>query len=263
MSGPKFLFEFEDLDWFPQTIRESMTDFLRYLLRYSHFYEPVVPIIREGLEQTESQQLFDLCSGSAGPALDIISGLEKQGVTAQMTLTDKFPNLRAWQSIQRQNPNIRFIETPVDATHIPEQYQGFRTMFSAVHHLNEETISGVLKNAATHKEGIAIFDGGDKNIPILLAIVLFHPLLFFFATPFFRPFRFSRIFFTYLIPIIPFCTVWDGVVSIVRLYRPDELLSIAQNAGIENYRWRAGQQKNKFGMRVTYLIGYPQTTHAT
>ncbi|MFT3793190.1 hypothetical protein [Flavobacterium sp.] len=261
MSGPRWLFEFEDLNWFPHTIRESMTDFLCHLLRITHFYAPVLPLIREGMQRSKTTQLVDLCSGGGGPAAEILSGLAKPNTNVHMTLTDKFPNTSAWKMLQRKHPHIGFIETSMDAAHLPSDLKGFRTVFSAVHHLDEKTITAILANAAESRSGIGIFDGGDKNLLPILGIILVHPLLFFFLTPFFRPFRFSRIFFTYLVPIIPLCTIWDGIISILRLYRPDELLAIAQNAGIDNYEWHAGQRKNKFGMQVTYLMGYPQTTN--
>ncbi|MBC8172783.1 MAG: hypothetical protein H7X71_02655, partial [Chitinophagales bacterium] len=106
---------------------------------------------------------------------------------------------------------------------------------------------------------IGIFDGGDKNIFIILGIILIHPVIFFLFTPFFKPFRFSRLFFTYIIPVIPLCTIWDGVVSILRLYTPDELLKLAGEADNKNYVWKSGKVKNRFGMHITYLVGYPIT----
>jgi len=78
-------------------------------------------------------------------------------------------------------------------------------------------------------------------------------------TPFFKPFRFSRLLYTYIIPIIPFCTIWDGIVSIIRLYKPSELLKIAREVDTENYFWEAGKKRSNFGLKVTYLIGYPLT----
>jgi hypothetical protein len=107
------------------------------------------------------------------------------------------------------------------------------------------------------KSGIGIFDGGDKNIFTVLGIILLHPIAFFLFTPFFKPFRFSRIFFTYLIPIIPLCTIWDGVVSIIRLHNPGQLIEMAEEVDRVNYSWKAGTVKNKFGMRIAYLIGTP------
>ncbi|MBK8749040.1 MAG: hypothetical protein IPM04_14825 [Saprospiraceae bacterium] len=79
---------------------------------------------------------------------------------------------------------------------------------------------------------------------MILGIILFHPLLFFLFTPFFRPFRISRLIFTYLIPIIPFCTVCDGIVSITRLYAPEHLERIARVHDEARYTWTSGQVKN-------------------
>ena len=106
---------------------------------------------------------------------------------------------------------------------------------------------------------IGIFDSGDKHIGTILGILFFHPILFFFCTPFIKPFKWSRIFFTYIIPLIPIYTIWDGVVSILRLYRPDELLNMAKSIDRENkYDWESGNIKNKIGFSVAYLIGIPK-----
>jgi len=76
-------------------------------------------------------------------------------------------------------------------------------------------------------------------------------------TPFFKPFGFSRLFFTYIFPLIPLYTAWDGCVSILRMYKSQELLEIAENTNSKNYFWKAGKVKNKLGIHSTYLIGYP------
>jgi len=66
MNIKDHLFEFEDLDWFPDTIRESMTDYLRYLITALNFYKPIIPLIIKGLNQTNTNQIIDLCSGGGG-----------------------------------------------------------------------------------------------------------------------------------------------------------------------------------------------------
>jgi len=93
---------------------------------------------------------------------------------------------------------------------------------------------------------------------MILLLIIVHPILLFLCTPFFRPFRISRLLFTYLIPIIPFCTIWDGIFSIFRLYNPDEMLQMAMKADINGYSWKSGKVRNKYGMSIAYLIGYPE-----
>ena len=53
--------------------------------------------------------------------------------------------------------------------------------------------------------------------------------------------------------------MWDGIISIIRLYTPSQLLKIATNVEAVKYCWKAGKVKNKFGMNITYLLGYPIT----
>lgn len=254
------LFEFEDLSWFPNCIRESMMDCLSFIIKLLQIYQPIVPLIMEGLQKTHSTQIVDLCSGGNGAMEQISHNINRQSDDKiKIILTDKFPNVNAFQLLaKKSNGNISFLEKSVDAANVPSNLKGFRTIFSAFHHFNKPIAKSVIQNAVDARSGIGIFDGGDKNIFIIIGLILIYPFIFFFCTPFFRPLRFSRFFFTYLIPIIPFCQIWDGIVSIIRLYRPDELLKIAHEVDSETYYWRAGKMKNKFGMQVSYLIGYPK-----
>lgn len=254
-----YLFEFEDLAWFPNMIRESMTDYLRYLITQVDFYRPIVPLIIEGMSKTNTNRIIDLCSGGGGAIEQVQNELKQLTDTeTKIILTDKYPNTSAYKFLSVKTDGvISFLHTSVDAADVPLTMNGFRTIFSGFHHFNQLTAKSVLKNAVDARSGIGIFDGGNKNLLAILAILVVHPLAFFFFTPFFKPFRFSRLFFTYIIPIIPFCTVWDGIVSIIRLYKPNELLDIAREVEPETYQWRSGKMKSKFGLNVTFLIGYP------
>jgi hypothetical protein len=250
------LFEFEDLSWFPNTIRESMTDYLRYFLKITDFYAPVAPLLQQAIQNTQSQRIIDLCSGSGGPVEQIQQQLRHLGCDVPMVLTDKFPNFSSYRLLNEKDSQILFADHEVDATDVPQTLTGFRTLFSGFHHFDQATARQVLQNAVDANAGIAIFDGGDKNILTIFGILFLQPIGFVFWTPFFRPFRFSRIVFTYLIPIIPICTVWDGAVSILRLYTPKDLQQMASETG-GNYHWQSGKVKNKWGMHIAYLIGYP------
>ncbi len=261
--NPKFsnyFFEFEDLSWFPGTIRESMTDCLRYIVTFINLYQPVTPLIIEGLQKTNTSRIIDLCSGGGGAIQQILNNINQQSnEKVKIVLTDKFPNINAFQLLSAESKgDISFSDVSVDAAHVPSDLNGFKTIFSAFHHFSKPLAKSVLQNAVESKSGIGIFDGGDKNIFVIIGMIPFHIIFFFFFTPFFRPFRFSRLFFTYIIPVIPFCQIWDGIVSIIRLYKPEELLVIAKEVDSKNYFWKAGKVKNKFGIHVTYLIGYPK-----
>jgi hypothetical protein len=254
------LFEFEDQQWFPDVIRRSMTDYLRYLLGVFHLYQPAAALVMEGVEQTGATQVVDLCSGSGGAIEQIQREIERQfSRRIPVVLSDKFPNCAAYALLEEQTGGrIAYCEQPVDATDVPGSLKGFRTVFSAFHHFDTGTARDVIGNAVKAGEGIAVFDGGDKHIGMLLLILLVHPLVLLLGTPFFKPFRWSRIWFTYLIPLIPFCTIWDGWVSVLRLYSPGQMLQLAQaGSNGRHYVWKTGRLKNKWGMRISYLLGYP------
>ncbi|MCR5888839.1 hypothetical protein LRS06_13910 [Hymenobacter sp. J193] len=108
--------------------------------------------------------------------------------------------------------------------------------------------------------GIGVFEGAGKHwLEVLLALTLL-PVAQLCITPFIRPFSFSRLFFTYGLPLIPLCTIWDGCVSLLRLYPPDALLALARRADPAGaYHWQAGKVRHSWGPQVTYLVGWPQS----
>ena len=252
------LFEFEDLSWFPNSIRESMTDYLGFVLDKLKFYDPVVPLLAEKMTLLQINTIVDVCSGSGLPVKGIFPTLNKQH-TVRFLLTDKFPNLSSYKKLKANSGGkIDYVETSVDAMNVSKELRGLRTIFSAIHHFKEEQVKRILKDTIKKNMPIGIFDSGDKNIFTILGIIFIHPIIFFFVTPFLKPFRWSRIIFTYFIPITPFCTVWDGVISILRLYSPKALLKLAEEADEnEEFHWEYGKLKNKKGFKITYLTGIP------
>jgi hypothetical protein len=64
------LFEFEDLAWFPKSIRDAGTDYLRVMWE-AGAYKPIVPGLRDALVKTGNQHVLDLGSGSGGPVVTV------------------------------------------------------------------------------------------------------------------------------------------------------------------------------------------------
>ena len=78
-------------------------------------------------------------------------------------------------------------------------------------------------------------------------------------TPFIRPFRWSRLFFTYVLPIVPLASIWDRVVSCLRVYSPEEMRELVQSLGPNDYGWDIGRLAVKNApTKLTYLIGRPR-----
>jgi hypothetical protein len=174
------------------------------------------------------------------------------------TQSDKFPNLKAFEKLQKSFPkNIDFSTEAIDAAQVPSKLKGFRTLFSSFHHFRPEDAREILSDAVSNNEGIAIFEFTQRKFSAILAMLL-TPLFVLLVTPFIRPFRFSRILWTYLLPLVPLLVVFDGVVSCLRTYMPNELKEMTKNFS-ENYQWEIGELPVKASIvPVTYLIGYPK-----
>lgn len=234
-------------------------DFLRFAISKLRVYSPIVPLLEELLTRSGQTQILDLCAGGGGGIIGIQKELEQRMQQhIGVTLSDLYPNIPAFKLIQQEtNGAINYIPQPIDATGVPPEITGCRTIFSAFHHFSPQLAQSILQDAATKRVPIGIFEGAGKNYLEVVAAILFFPIVFFLLTPFMRPFRWSRLIFTYLVPLIPLCTIWDGCVSIMRLYTPEHLLQLTRSIAATNYTWRAGKVKHKTGLKIIYLIGYP------
>ncbi|UOQ78238.1 class I SAM-dependent methyltransferase [Hymenobacter sp. 5516J-16] len=256
------LFEFEDLPWFPQVIRAGMMDYLRYMITALGTYQPIVPLLQQALRHTRQTQLLELGAGAGGGTAPLLRQLQTTGLpTATVTLTDLYPQPLAWQTLQAQTPGLRYELAPVDATAVAPALTGFRTIFSAFHHFPPAAAEAILADAVRQRAGIGVFEGAGKHWAEILLACTVLPVAQLLITPFMRPFRLSRLFFTYVLPLIPLFTIWDGCVSILRMYPPAQLLALAHRADAAGaYRWQAGVVRHWWGPEVTYLIGVPAET---
>jgi hypothetical protein len=63
-----------------------------------------------------------------------------------------------------------------------------------------------------------------------------------------------------MVPVIPFELLFDGLVSCLRTYRPEELHDIITALSATHYRWEIGENSSSPGKPpITYLIGLPLT----
>lgn len=131
-------------------------------------------------------------------------------------------------------------------------------MFTSFHHFAPEEARAILQNAVDAGQSIGVFEI-TRRAPSTIALMFPWALMLFAFTPLIRPFRWSRLLYTYLIPIIPLVLLFDGVVSCLRTYRPQELREIIKNlSGIE-YQWEVGEHPTGSGRApITYLIGTPR-----
>ena len=252
--------ELHEQPWFPSSLRHEITDALQFGISFLKAYAPIAPLLLSVLDSTRSRSIVDMCSGGGGPWLDLSRKLQADGRAFHILLTDKYPNLRAFQNVRAASENhIVFYPDSVDAIKVPGELQGFRTMFTSFHHFPPEQARAVLQNAVDAGQSIGIFEI-TRRAASTIALMFPWALMPFIFTPLIRPFRWSRLLCTYVVPIIPLVLLFDGVVSCLRTYRPQELREMIKKlAGIE-YQWEVGEYARASGEApITYLIGSPQT----
>jgi hypothetical protein len=262
MNIPRLhLFELEDQPWFPFTIRDLCTDYLHFIEKQFALHRPAVPLVAEALRLGNTTSIIDLCSGGGGPILPLLDALVEQGVAANAILTDRYPNRPAFQQNGGASQGrISFRLEPVDARAVPSELRGLRTLFNSFHHFRPADAIAVLRDAARARQPIGIFEIPERRVRNLVSMILLTPLMVAVATPFMRPFRWRRLLWTYVAPLVPLTVWWDGIVSQSRAYSPAELERLARAVGVEGYSWRAGRVPiGPMPGFLTYLIGYPES----
>ncbi len=255
------LFEFEDQTWFPASVREAMTDFLSFMSGFADVpFSGFVERLNRAMLETGDDRLIDLASGAGGPAITIARLLRtKREARVTVTLTDLYPNLPRLELARREGQGfVDFVEQPVDARAVREDLRGFRLMCNAFHHLGPSAARECLADAVRQRQGLALLEFVQRS-PLAAAQVSIGMVTMLLVTPFIRPYRASRILFTYLIPVVPLCTLWDGLVSCLRAYEPDELKALVDSLPANDYTWEIGRLPvPRTPASVTYLIGRPQ-----
>jgi hypothetical protein len=181
----------------------------------------------------------------------------------EVLLTDKYPCTRKLDNRESASASrIHFLARSVDATQIPEHLDGFRTLISSFHHLQPDEARRLLQDSVSRRQGIGIFEAPARRALTLLSL-FFIPIAAWLFVPFRRPFRWSRLLWTYLVPVTPFVLFFDGLVSCLRAYSPAELREMTRGLATSGYRWEIGEKSGGIlPLMVTYLVGYPGSVPA-
>ena len=258
------LIEIEDQSWCPTAVRNGLTDYLQFISDRTEPYAAAARLLADALrvpaDDRASQApvpVVDLGSGAGGPWRRLVRRLSDAGVPVRVRLTDLHPNVAAFDQLAHETDGaVSGERRSVPADDVPHDLPGFRTIFTAFHHFPPPVARRVLADAVARGQGIAVFESTARNVLCLLVMLLV-PHVVWLVTPFIRPFRWSRLVLTYLLPVIPTVAFVDGVVSCLRTYTPDELRELAKSVdGASGYAWTAGQAGGG-PIPMTYLLGLP------
>jgi hypothetical protein len=252
------LVEIEDLAWCPRAVRDGGTDWLGFMFNATGIYSPVLPKIRAAMTATGTTRVLDLCSGGGGPWLTLEHELAKTG-PVEVRLSDLYPNVGAFDDLRvRSGGRVTGASRSIDATNVPPEFDGVRTMFSAFHHFSPDMAAAILGDAVRKRRAIAVFEAINSRVAGLVGMPLQLPATL-LLTPFIRPFKWSRLALTYLPPLIPLLVLFDGTVSMLRLYLEDDLRDLVSHVpGHETFTWDIGSTPLLGPLGVMHLVGTPK-----
>ena len=236
----------------------------------------------------------DFCAGAGGPTPFIEQDLNSRlqvsrkhgnleytrsdehreldvGNGVDFVLTDIAPHIEAWEEIFKKSDNMHFISTPVDAadapldllSSLPNGGKGgkvFRLFNLAFHHFDDPLAKRILHNSIATSDGFGIFELQARTLSSLITISLIWPLML-LITPFYFWRSPGHLFFTYVVPIIPFVLVFDGYVSSLRTRSTQEILRLMGNKGdVKGWRFGSGSECHTYPTgEMTWFIGLKES----
>lgn len=252
--------EIHDLPECPEFIRESVTESLGNALRWGNLYSGgAADVFSEFCEKAKCDSLLDLCSGSGEPISILLEGLVGKGLkTPHVILSDLYPNITRMQSVvAKHSDSIRINPTPIDATQVPSNIDhSARSIISAFHHFPPMLAQDILRDCVTQGKAIFILEPMPHQVHGTLSIAtsmvgatLANPILS-------KKNRLKKALFTYAIPAIPMVNTWDSIVSLLRVYREENLMAMVEPFG-QAYHWEFHEIPVQWGGKVTAFTGYP------
>lgn len=245
--------EIQDTPQCPSFIRDGVTDYLGFVVSFLNVYGPIAPVLQKVLEESKETEVIDLCSG-AGGSLIRLSPLIPE--IKKIILTDLYPNENSFKKAKAKNPSlIDYSMESVDATNFKRK--GLRTLFTSFHHFSDENASLILKSAFNERQPIAVFEFTDRSVWSLLMTAP-TPLMMLLLTPLIWPWKWSRIFWTYIIPVVPLVAGIDVLISVFRTRKISELKEMTASMQSADYVWEFGTKRTAFMLNLVYVIGYPR-----
>lgn len=219
--------QFSNKSWFPNVLKENIREFLNWFVLKAHATKPFIPLIYEGLSHSENKTLINV-------DFDLGAGIE----SVKPLLKD---------TIEIDNITVKEFNT---------DNKGLYTFINNFHQLNVKEAKQLLTQIAISKNPVVVLEGNNDSLWQIIGMTFFVPLTVLLMSPFVKPFRGSRLIFTYIIPILPLVIMIDGCLALLKLYNPNDLKELTSDIIVGNYKWQYGKKDNGRGGKIIYLTGF-------
>lgn len=215
-----------NVGWFPKFLKSLIAEFLSWFVAKVNATKPFIPVIEDILNKTNHKRIINI-EFNVGAGIETVKPFLKDDVT-------------------------------VDSIHISNfntSEKGVYLCVNSFHQLNSEKAKKILQDIVDSGNPVVVVEGNNDSLWQIVGMTVFVPLTVLLTAFFVKPFRISRIIFTYLIPILPIIIVIDGCIALLKLYNPTDLLELTSSLERNNYDWKAGKNDNGRGGKIMYLTG--------
>lgn len=223
----KQVFQFSNQKWYPSFLKRDMYEFMTWFVGKVNAAKPFLPVLEEVIGHTQTKTIINIDS-KIGAGIETVLPLLPVGTDVINIELDKFTTNK----------------------------KGTYTFINSFHQLVEKRAKYYLSQIAESGNSIAVLEGNNDSLWQVVGMTIFVPLTVILSAPFVQPFRFTRLIFTYLIPILPLITMLDGFLALFMLYNPADLDELVSTIPVKNYTWKSGKADNGRGGKIIYLIGY-------
>lgn len=251
--------EFCDQTWLRGVWRGAYLDGLNFLFKLGGIYARMHEVYGRWAREAGGDRVLELASGGAGPISTMLDAARRDGATMPaITLSDLHPDLDTFRRMAQEYPAcVDYVSEPVDASAVPTAASGhpLRSMCTGFHHFSPTQARKMLAATVANADGLFLMEPMPCSWLALAMSLPNVPILM--LAPFFAK-RFSlwKCLISTLLPLVPLMIVWDGVVSALRIYRPEEILALVPESERSQWTWEWGEQRCLLVFKATYFFGY-------
>jgi hypothetical protein len=223
----RHLFEFNDTPGVPDFVRDTVIESLSRTISWGRVLRELVHPFTTFVRSAGATEVLDIGAGAGGPAAIFVEEMLEAGVEPpKFVLTDIHPHVETWEALKRKHPRyIDYVPEPVDGSALPPELARGRVtaIINVLHHFRPKLAEKILHASLEESAGLFVIEGFERTplgfgafVPLGLPALLVNPLL--------SPRRnIAKAVFTYLTPFAIGISIWDGLVSTLRVYSEDEL----------------------------------------
>ena len=212
--------------WFPVYLTWCVHEFMTWFVNKVQAAKPFLPVIEEGLQHANRIVVIHQKGGAGFETVDPL--------------------------IHPQIPRVYVHPESFEATE-----DGLYLSVNTFHQFSVSEARNILQKVAARRQPIVVVEGNNDSLWQVFGMTVIVPLTVLLTAPLVKPFRWERILFTYLIPILPLVIFMDGFLALFKLYAPSDLDELTSSIGAKGYVWRSGKMDNGRGGKIIFLLGYP------